>query len=547
MAAIAAGSEETALLLIDHGCKLRIRNKIDENAKDFCEKSPEENKRILMAIEDKLDNKDMDGQRAGMLMSMEEMIEEAVKKNICTYNATKDAFEVQKYWKCEECSIKIGADFAMCEVCSSGCHKKHKKTYVGKASLFCDCGSSGAKECARLELPATSSSSSSSSSTAADTQASIAAMTGSLYRDVLQNIISSGVVTGKDKNTLSTMRRCLKLTDANHSETLKSLGVSEAKFEKMCKDGMSLSAGAVSGTGTPVIPGENPADIFQITQKEALIIGNKDYKTSPLQNTLNDAECTSKILTELGFNIVFERNCKTDKDMQAALDKFKKNLQVHSAKGDVGVLAFFYFAGHAIEINGQNYCLHTQFDNQELGKQGFEKKDLTQEALTGFVSAQMILKQMEEYSKCNILILDACRNNPFKPPPKSMKEKFPAMGKGAGAGGSSQKSEKSDAQKLSEMYPSGNSMICLAAAPGYTSGDANPHNKSNGMFTGALIRHLGNPDLHLEQIMFNVAKDVFRDSSCAQHPWIYSALLNRVYLAKKPVTLQEALASYGQM
>jgi uncharacterized caspase-like protein len=131
-----------------------------------------------------------------------------------------------------------------------------------------------------------------------------------------------------------------------------------------------------------------------IQPRAALVIGNADYSFGPLRNPVNDAEAMAKALGEAGFDVTVS----TDAD-QAAMEKavhaFGAKLK---AKGGVGL---FYFSGHGAQISGENYLIPVSLTSAE-------------EIKSGSVSATEIV-EASAHNGLNIVILDACRNNPMDP------------------------------------------------------------------------------------------------------------------------------------
>src|SRR5262245_12634330 len=127
----------------------------------------------------------------------------------------------------------------------------------------------------------------------------------------------------------------------------------------------------------------------------ALVIGNGSYKTSPLSNPVNDARDVAQSLRELGFDVVYKENA-TRADMKSSIQGFGDDI----IKGDV---ALFYYAGHGAQVKGENYLIPV--DASINKEQEIEYESVN----AGFLLAQMASAQ----NKLNIVILDACRNNPF--------------------------------------------------------------------------------------------------------------------------------------
>ncbi|UII30106.1 caspase family protein [Fulvivirga ulvae] len=222
----------------------------------------------------------------------------------------------------------------------------------------------------------------------------------------------------------------------------------------------------------------------------ALIIGNAEYQNAnKLLNPVNDARSMKKALTGLGFEVMQYENL-TQREMKQVIDEFGRKLEAY----DVGL---FYFAGHGIQANGNNYLIPVE-------------TNLTNEQQIEYdcVRADRVLGLMEyAKSKVNIVILDACRNNPFK---RSWSRS--AQGEG-----------------LAFMNAPSGSLIAYATAPGKTASDGSG---SNGLYTEALLKNLFTPDLTILQVFQNVRKSVVDQSARQQIPWESTSLIGDFYFNK---------------
>ncbi|OAD23906.1 peptidase C14 caspase catalytic subunit p20 [Candidatus Thiomargarita nelsonii] len=223
------------------------------------------------------------------------------------------------------------------------------------------------------------------------------------------------------------------------------------------------------------------------SSQKALVIGNRDYAHSPLRNTLNDAEDMASRLESMGFDITLATNLNR-RAMKNVVKVFGKRL---SKTGDD--VAFFYFSGHGAQVAGKNFLIPT--DNDDLR----EEKDLEPNA----VSAQTILAMMKQANKgMNILILDACRDNPYKG------------------------SEKSMTRGLSEITPPRGSLVAFATAPGTTASDGD---ERNGVFTGTLLDALeGAEHKRIEDVFMEVRDLVLEKTKERQEPW-YNASIRKPF------------------
>lgn len=233
-------------------------------------------------------------------------------------------------------------------------------------------------------------------------------------------------------------------------------------------------------------------------QKVALVIGNSNYMDAPLKNPVNDATDMAKALKKLGFSVTL----KTDADqrtMKQSIRAFGKQL----AKGGVGL---FYFAGHGIQYSGRNYLIPVHAEVQS-------EADVEYEA----VDAGRVLAQMERAgNNLNIIILDACRNNPFA-------RSFRSADKG-----------------LAKMDAPTGSILAYSTAPGSVAADGTGR---NGLYTSKLLKHMATPNVKIENVFKKVRIDVVKDSGKKQTPWESSSLMGDFYFhSDKTISSQPARA-----
>jgi uncharacterized caspase-like protein len=130
-------------------------------------------------------------------------------------------------------------------------------------------------------------------------------------------------------------------------------------------------------------------------QRVALVFGNAAYKEAPLSNPVNDATDIARALGDVGFKVILKRNANT-REMRQAIREFGSELK----RAQVGL---FYFAGHGVQVKGANYLMPVGADIQNEA----DAEDLA-------VDASYALRTMEDAQvRVSIVILDACRNNPF--------------------------------------------------------------------------------------------------------------------------------------
>jgi hypothetical protein len=218
-------------------------------------------------------------------------------------------------------------------------------------------------------------------------------------------------------------------------------------------------------------------------QRIALVIGNAAYATVPaLTNPANDAALMAATLGDVGFDVVAAPDANRD-EMAAAIREFGKRLR---AAGPDAV-GLFYYAGHGVQANGVNYLIPV---DAPIGNEA----DLE----TAAVSAQWVLSQMDYAGNAlNIVILDACRNNPFA-------GGFRSLGSG-----------------LARMDAPSGALVAYAAAPGQTAADGSG---ANSPYTAALADAMRTPGLDLEDVFKHVRVAVESATGRAQTPWEESSL-----------------------
>lgn len=222
----------------------------------------------------------------------------------------------------------------------------------------------------------------------------------------------------------------------------------------------------------------------QAQKRVALVIGNAVYQGAPaLRNPVNDARAMSNALNGLGFEVI-EVTDATQKEMNRAITTFGSKLNADTA-------ALFFYAGHGLQVKGKNYIVpvDAQIDSESA-------------VSTEAVSIDAVLDQLN-VSPVSIVILDACRNNPFE-------RSFRKMGDGG----------------LAQMDAPKGSFIAYATAPGKTAADGVG---KNGLFTQELLKQINTPGLTLESVFKRVRSNVASQSGDAQMPWDSSSMTGEFY------------------
>jgi Caspase domain len=235
---------------------------------------------------------------------------------------------------------------------------------------------------------------------------------------------------------------------------------------------------------------------LQATQQQkriALVIGNGTYSSSILSNPENDARAMADVLQKLGFT-VFKFENLDQSSMKRAIDEFGDRL-----KGtDVGL---FYYAGHGLQAKGYNYLIpvdaHLKTEN-----------DVDYDC----VRADRVLSLMESSgTRVNIIILDACRNNPFE---RSWTRS--ATGNG-----------------LAFMNAPKGTLIAYATAPGSTASDGSG---DHGLYTAAILQSIIMPNITIIEMFQNVRNSVSEKSDNEQIPWESTSMTGDFYFNSKSDT-----------
>ena len=230
-----------------------------------------------------------------------------------------------------------------------------------------------------------------------------------------------------------------------------------------------------------------PIDQLQNNKfKQALVMGNADYKHAGiLRNPVNDATAISDTLQQLGFKVTTITDADKRK-MEQSIREFGKQLKRQKGVG------LFYYAGHGMQIEGENYLLPTDINPSN-------EFDVTYDA----VPVGKLLGQMEVAGNgMNMVILDACRNNPFA------------------------RSFRSSSRGLAQVVAPTGSFISYATAPGQVASDGDG---KNGLYTEKLLKHMTTPGLTLERVFKQVRMDVQKASNSRQVPWDSSSVTGDFY------------------
>lgn len=215
-------------------------------------------------------------------------------------------------------------------------------------------------------------------------------------------------------------------------------------------------------------------------RRVALVIGNSAYRVGALKNPANDARDMARALRGLGFEVIERQNLGREA-FATAVREFGDRLRGAS-------VGLFYFAGHGLQVRGRNFLVPVDADiarEDEVPYRSFE----VNEVLDKMDSAR---------TPVNLVVLDACRNNPFA------------------------RSFKTSSVGLAQMDAPAGTLIAFATAPGSVAQDGEAG--GNGLYTGALLKHISAPGVAVEQMFKRVRVDVVASSKSAQVPWESSSL-----------------------
>lgn len=228
-------------------------------------------------------------------------------------------------------------------------------------------------------------------------------------------------------------------------------------------------------------------------QRLALVIGNASY-AQPLKNPVEDARAMAVLLKDLGFTVMKEEDLGPAQ-MEVAIRQFGDLLKKQRGVG------LFYYAGHGVQVNGENYLI-------PVGVQ-FQREDEVREKA---INAGLVLNKMDSaQNETNIVILDACRDNPFRSYWRSQQTGLATMNAPIGT------------------------YISYSAGPGQVAGDgAGQH----GVYTEYLLREMRTAGAPIEQVFKRVRQSVAKETRSKQVPWDASSLQGDFYFVPPSAAVQ---------
>ena len=254
----------------------------------------------------------------------------------------------------------------------------------------------------------------------------------------------------------------------------------------------------VSGlTAAAAFAGVTPTAAAAEGRRVALVTGNGAYSNVPaLLNPPNDASDIAAALKRLGFTVSLATN--------ANFDEMRRGLIALGRDAAGADMAAVYFAGHGMEINGDNWLIPID---------AALKRDT--DAANEAISLQSVMLQVSNTTSLGLVILDACRDNPF-----AVRMNRSLATRAATMGG------------LGRIEPTGNVLVAYAARDGTTALDGDARNSP---FAAALLRNIEAPGVEVTFMFRNVRDDVMEATRNQQQPFVYGSLSRKaIYLAGPP-------------
>jgi uncharacterized caspase-like protein len=215
----------------------------------------------------------------------------------------------------------------------------------------------------------------------------------------------------------------------------------------------------------------------------ALVIGNAAYPTAPLRNPVNDAKAMADRLRTLGFEVAL-RTDVTQREMTRAVSQFGQALKP-------GAVALFYYAGHGMQVRGRNFLIPV---DAEIASEASVRSEA--------VDVDLLLEQLGP-ARLSMVILDACRNNPFE-----------GRFRSGGGGG------------LAQIDAPKGTLLAYATAPGKVASDGEG---AHGLYTSELLKALDIPGIKVEEVFKAVRVNVVKATASQQVPWESSSLTGDYY------------------
>jgi PQQ-dependent catabolism-associated CXXCW motif protein len=237
-----------------------------------------------------------------------------------------------------------------------------------------------------------------------------------------------------------------------------------------------------------------------VDRRLALVVGNNTYKNAPLVNPINDARLVAKTLEGLGFEVMLRENLNL-RDFKATMRQFASRLENEEGTG------LLYYAGHGVQIEGRNFLLPIDVgagDEYELRDSAVDLEDT--------LMSRLVRARKRE----KIIILDACRDNPFRAP--------------------NQQSRALLLRGFAQMGSEKGSLIVYSTNPGNTAEDGTG---KNSVFTEIFVREIQKDGIEVGQALRSTTSAVVGATKGRQTPWYNSSLLGEFYFRPVNVRLEE--------
>ena len=233
------------------------------------------------------------------------------------------------------------------------------------------------------------------------------------------------------------------------------------------------------------------AAVARAETRVALVIGNSDYATVPLRNARHDGELMSRTLADSGFDVISVLDGKAEA-MRAAVTEFARRLKAPESVG------LFYYAGHGVQADDENYLIPLSTDIA----------DMSEVAVNALALSDVMKAMVAAETRLNIVILDACRDNPFA-----------GSGRSLARGG------------LAPVVAPSGTIIGYATAPGQIARDGAG---ANSPYTAALAANIAIPGFTIEEVFRSSRRAVLAATEGRQTPWEHSSLVGAFYFKPKP-------------
>jgi caspase domain-containing protein len=305
-----------------------------------------------------------------------------------------------------------------------------------------------------------------------------------------------------------TYSKPLEITDptarARIAELERQLAEQTKKLQEYQDQEKNKSAALQRG-GSPLPAEDDKAGVPALGNRYAFVVGNNKYPNLPpdqqLSRAVNDAKAVGDMLEKLGFKVVRGENLD--------LREMKKRFWDFAEKVKPGDMAVMYYAGHGISIGASNYLLPTDVVNVDPEQEG-RARDMA------WAEADIIGYLQERQAKVTIIVLDACRSNPFKRP-----------GVTRGSMNSAGLAKPLEAEGIFAIYSAGFDQAALDSL--------GPEDRNaNSVFTRVFVPALARTDTHLVEIMVDVKEEVAELAATIkrkQIPAYYDQARGRVFLA----------------